>query len=59
MTARIMIVKVGDSVGTFMRIQRVPYWLLLFAGFILALALGRLVYHYVLFQGTLRALTEF
>jgi hypothetical protein len=36
-----------------------PSLLLLISGFILALALGRLAYHYVLFQGTILALTEF
>ena len=32
---------------------------LLVSAAIFTLALGRLVYHYVLFQGTIRTLTEF
>ena len=42
-----------------MRRSNWSHLLLLVSTAILALALGRLVYHYVLFHGTILALTEF
>lgn len=42
-----------------MRRQNVSRLLLVISAAILAVAVGRMVYHYVLFQGTIRTFMEF
>lgn len=49
----------GESSRRAMKRWKAVRLLLMLSAGVLALSLGRLMYHYVLFQGTIRTLTEF